>query len=318
MNPKNKTKIALVKPAHETLDMWYSWCDGLYGAFNELANDFNVSVFGYSDQPSLLERGNLKIHLSNYTSSLRYWLNSFNPQIIFGWGTAYHNWDEIQEDAYLNGVKKKILLFGGGGYDYDNAKQIFDTIVVENPSDAKYFGDCPVAFGTNTDVFKPMELNKLYPAFFPAAFANWKRHYLFANAMPAGSLCVGHMQPHEKDCFETCVDKGHIVMPTLPMTSMPYMYNQSLGVCLTAEHIGGCQRAALEAMACNVPVLTTNDGKAAEFNGVWACPPEINEIREAYAQMVMAFENNKIDLREEYIIGKYDHKTYAKKLEELI
>lgn len=314
-NPRNKTKIALVKPANESLEMWTSWCDGLYGAMQELSQSFNVKVFGYCDTPAVLSRGNIEIQLSSNASSLKYWLNSFNPSYTFGWGTAFHDWDE------LSGVggKKRILLYAGGAYDKKNAYSHFDMVVVENESDKVHFDTDFHAFGTNTDVFKPMlELDKFLPSLYPAAFALYKRHALWASAMPSGSLAVGHMQDHEAECYEVCIENAHMVMPALPMTSLPYLYNQSLGVCLTAENMGGCQRSALEAMACNVPVLVTNDSKASEFEGVWTCPPIANELSQAYAQMVIGFENGDFNLREDYILGKYDHKTYAKTLKELL
>lgn len=323
-SPRNKTKVALVKPAkNENLTMWYEWCDGLYGAMQVLGEKYNVKVFGYCDIPAYIERGNIAIHLSDNISSLKYWLASFGPKYIFGWGTSYDKWNEIEE---YNGESpdKKILLYAGGPINVPNAKRKFNQIVVENESDKALFTinngfpNVEIAFGTNTDVFKPMKLNKLYPAFFPAAFAGWKHHELFAKAMPPGSLAVGMLIDSEKHCYETVIENGHIIAPALPMTSMPYFYNQSKGVCLTAEHMGGCQRAALEAMACNIPVLATNNSKASEFDGVWTCDPDPDVIREAYIAMLLMFENGEFDLRQQFILGRYDHFSYAEKLAKLL
>jgi hypothetical protein len=318
INPKNKTKIALVKPAkNENLTMWYEWCDGLYGAMNVLGEKYNVKVFGYCDVPAYIEKGNISIHLSDNISSLKYWLASHGPKYVFGWGTSYDKWEELEE---YNGEcpEKKILLYAGGPINQPNARKKFDHVVVENASDQVFFPGSTVAFGTNTDVFKPMNLNKLYPAFFPAAFASWKHHELFAKAMPPGSLAVGMLIDSEKHCYQNVIDGGHIISPALPMTAMPYFYNQSKGVCLTPEHMGGCQRAALEAMACNVPVLVTSDSKAAEFDGVWTCEPDPQIIREAYINMILMFEQGGFNLRDQFIIGKYDHYTYAEKLAKLL
>lgn len=314
-NPKNKTKLALVKPANETLEMWNSWCDGMYGAMDHLAEgNFNIKVFGYAEHPATLKRGNLTLHLVTNISSMKYWLKAFNAPIILGWGTAFDPWNEI-----ISMTARKILLYAGGPYDSDNAFKIFDMVVVENESDRKHFKGSIAAFGTNTKVFKPLKgFNKLFPSFYPAAFALYKRHDLWAKAMPAGSLAVGHMQDHEPQCYEVCMENGHIVTPPLPMHIMPHLYAHSVGVCLTPENMGGCQRAALEAMACNIPVLVTNDSKAAEFEGVWACPPNVEDIKAAYLQMILAFENEEIDLRKEYILGKYDEVTYANKLKEIL
>jgi hypothetical protein len=220
-NPKNKTKVALVKPAkNEDLQMWVSWCDGLYSAMQVLGEKFNVKVFGYCDIPAFLERGNISIHLSDNISSLKYWLASFSPKYVFGWGTSYDGWEEIQEYS-TERAEKKILLYAGGPYDEHNAKKHFDQVVVENESDQQYFDSSVVAFGTNTDVYRPMGLNKLFPAFYPAAFAGWKHHELWAKAMPTGSLAIGQFIEAEKYIYETVRQAGHLVFPALPMTAMP-------------------------------------------------------------------------------------------------
>lgn len=311
-----KRKIALIKHGKgETLDSWYGWCDGLFGALTELAKDITVTVFGYSDQDTTLLREGIEIKLFTSENGMRRWLDSYQPHIILGWGTSFHNWQELD----YNGVPgKKILLYAGGTPDDTNASKLFDLVVVENESDKKFFKRSEVAFGTNTKVFRPLDLNKVYPAFYPAAFALYKRHNLWAKSVPDGSLAVGQMQDHETECFEVVTENGHIISPPLSMNSMPFFYNQSFATVLTPEHLGGCQRAALESMACNIPVLATNDSKASEFEGVWSCDPNVQEISNAYLTMVTEFEQNPINLREEYVVGKYDHIKYAEKLKALL
>lgn len=313
MNGRNTTKIALVKPAFDELFVWEQWADGLYGALNELGKTYSVKVFGYCETPAVIMRDNIEIQLTDCLTSLRYWLKAFNPKLIMGWGVSYDQWKEL--DGYEGA---KILLYAGGTPDKRNAYSIFDAVVVENPSDAVHFDTKYVAFGTNTDVFRPMKLNKMVPAFYPAAFALYKRHDLWSKSVPAGSLAVGHIQPHEMQCYEVVVEGGHMALPMIGMESMPYLYNQSIATVLTAEYMGGCQRAALESMACNVPVITTQDSKASEFDGVWAVPPFVRDLQAGYLQMVTQFIQEPVDLRTKYIIGKYDHVTYAKKLNKVI
>jgi len=312
----NGTIIGLVKPANEPVEMWNSWCDGLYGAMDLLGKEKNlvIYVFGYSDKPTTIERPNMTIFLRHDIKQLKYALSIHKPTIIFGWGTSFHDWAEIEDST-----AKKILLFAGGPYDYENASRKFDHIVVENAWDQNKFPNSTVAFGTNTEVFKPIEgYNKTIPSLYPASFAKWKRHSLWAESMPTGSLAVGQYQDHEKECYEVCREFGHTTIPQVPMTLLPHFYNQSLGVCVTSEWFGGCQRAVLESMACNVPVLSTNDNKCGEFDGVWTVDPSAEELRQAFTQMVTTFVTSKFDLRSEFIVGKYDHYTYAKKLKEFI
>lgn len=312
MNARNKTKIALVKPSKDSLEMWQGWCDGLYGALTELGKDFNVKVFGYCDVDAVIKKDGIEIQLSSTPASLHYWLRSFNPKLVMGWGPSFTPWSELNQFT-----GKKVLLYAGGIPDRENAK-MFDAVVVENESDAQYFDNSHVAFGTNTETFRPFPLNKLFPSVYPAAFALYKRHNLWAESVPGGSLAIGHMQEVEQECISVCIDKGHMVLPSVSMKTIPFFLNQARGIVITAERMGGCQRLALEAMACNVPVLVTEDSKASEFDGVWTCPPDKENIRNAFLTMVMSFENSDIDLRKDYIEGKYDHYTYADKLRNVI
>ena len=313
MNGRNKTKIALVKPSNEPLANWASWCDGLYGALDILGKEFNIRVFGYSNTPAVIKKDNIEIQLADNPSSLKYWLRAFNPKLIFGWGVSYDPWKEIKD---FEG--KKVLLYAGGPPDKDKADKNFDAVVVENESDKEHFDTEYVAFGTNTDYFKPMELEKYFPAIYPAAFAAYKRHDLWAKVVPPGSLAIGHIQTHEIECYETVVRGGHIALPQISMDTIPHFYNQSIATVLTPTRMGGCQRAALESMACNIPVLTTLDSKASEFDGVWGAPPIASELAQAYMVMVVGFTQNPVNLREKYIIGKYDQHTYADKLRKVV
>lgn len=312
-----QTVIALVKPAVEPIESWQTWCDGLYGALKILAQEssFKVYVMGLSDTPTTLERDGITFFLRRDSKGLKYAIDIHNPKYIFGWGTSFYNWPELESTS-----ARKILLYAGGQYDFENASRVFDHIVVENPSDQIHFPGSTIAFGTNTEIFRPIDMYyaKNFPCIFPSAFARWKRQELWAKVAPIGSLAIGQFQEHEKDCYEVCVENGHIVIPQVPMNILPYFYNQSVGTLLTAEHMGGCQRASLESMACNVPVLTTSDSKASEFNGVWSASPIENELREAYTTMCVTFSQNPVNLREEFIVGKLDHITYATKLKELL
>lgn len=310
MNPRNKTKIALINPARQTLAKWNYWCDGVYGAFQKLAEKYNVRVFGYAEHPATLKKENLYIQVTHNISSLTYWLDNFNPEYIFGWGPATHGWNELKSQK-----AKKILMYAGGDYD-PAAEQIFDRIIVESKSDTTHFKDSLIAFGTNTKVFRKIEgLQKMFPSLYPATFLSYKRHELWAQSMLPGSLAVGDIHEQHPQYHNICSINGHVVIPSVPMVHMPYLYSQSQGVCLTPENMGGGLKSALESLSCNVPVLVTEDSQAVDINGVWACPPDKDNIREAYLQMVLSFENSNVDLREEYITGKFDESTYASQLE---
>lgn len=305
-------KIAVVKPSKESLASHLAWNDGLCAALKILGQKHDVKFFSYAEAGATIKKDTIEMKLVETEYSMSYWLKSFGPKLIIGWGTSNYHWNEIQPFDV-----RKILLFAGGNPDSDHASKIFSQVVVESESDAPYFPGSKVAFGTNTELFRPLDRNKLFPSLYPAAFALWKRHDLWAESMPAGSLACGLFQDHEKQCYEICVKGGHLIMPHVSADALVNLYNESLGVCITAERIGGSQRTALEAMACNIPVLATNDSKAAEFDGVWSCPPTVDDVKNCYMNMLAQFEVNKPDLRK-IVLEKYSEKVYADKLREVI
>jgi hypothetical protein len=71
-------------------------------------------------------------------------------------------------------------------------------------------------------------------------------------------------------------------------------------------------------MACNVPVLATEDNRASEIEGVWVAPADNFNLGQAFVQMALSFENDSVNLREEFVVGKLDEITYAKNLEKVL
>lgn len=312
-NPKNKSKIAVIREGKYTLEEWNSWCDGLYKALELAADVANIRVYGYCDMPATIVKNNLTLVLSDNVSSLRYWVNSFGCRKIIAIGRPNHDWHEV-----ISFKQPKYLIAVDGSPDKKNVTSLFEKIVVKLSKDKKQYTNSVVAFGTNTDRFRELELNRLYPSLYIGEFLPEKRHNLWAKAMPAGSLAVGRMDPKYPECFEVCLENGHLVLPQVPNTLIPYLLNQSQGVCLTADANGGGFQIALEALSCNVPVLATKDSEAAYLDGVWTCAPEVNEIREAYLSMILSFQNSNTDLFDKYVKDKYDEYAYAQAILELI
>jgi hypothetical protein len=280
-NPRNKKRVALIIPMRVSLSIWSTWNDGIFAAFNVLAEKYNVKVFGYSDHPATIKIGSMYLQVVHNISSLNYWLASFNPDYIFSFGDT---WD------------------GAGNY---NCKKIFIGDGTIPTGYDEVLGDY---IAVNTDEYKPMELNRLFPSFYPMAIVD--SHRLWAVTMPPGSLVVGEVL--NSDAYATLIEHNHVVLPTVSGDIYPYLYNQSQGVCITA--LNGGTTTALEALACNTPVLVIEDNPISAIPGVWVCPNNEADITNAYFNMIMAFNNGDFDLRDEYIVGKYDHTQLTKKL----
>ena len=122
------------------------------------------------------------------------------------------------------------LAFTGGLFE--EYVHIPDIIFTESRSYVDWLKDngakkVTQAFGTNTDVFKPIDQPKVWDAIFPATFAAWKRHAIFAEAVGNKGLAAGWPQPHEPQCVQYCLDAGCSVLHHQNAESMAYLYNMS-------------------------------------------------------------------------------------------
>lgn len=210
------------------------------------------------------------------------------------------------------------LAFTGGPYDdYEDAP---DIIFVESQVYYDRFKargrNVMRAFGTNTEIFKPMPQPKIFDACYPATMASWKRHHLFAEAMGSKGLVCGWWQPHEPHCWQVCQQYGTALLHHQNAESVNLIYNMSKTCVITADSTGGCQRTVLEAMSCNVPVIVTADSdKTTEY--VRDCGvgeivyPDSKSIRDA----VEKWKDQKVNTRE-WILNNYSEHHYASKMKE--
>lgn len=213
------------------------WNDGLRLAVKLLEQDFEVNYC------NLALGGDKKIRIDK---PILYWGSFINPI--------------IKQIIYLQ--VPKVMLFSGGNPRVAMAHQ-FDVIFIEDDWALSEFRDMGInakyAFGINSQLFKPMKLNKVWDCIYPAAFALWKRHDVFVDYCKKNNkkgLAVGYMQPNEveKECYEVCLDNGIDVMPRVTPDVLAYLINMSKEVVVPSDLLGGGQRTMWEAQACKVPV----------------------------------------------------------------
>ena len=309
INNRNKPKLAFIFASERALWEWCTWNDGLYAAIVKLSDKFHIRVFGYCKDSALLESSNFDIQLVDNISSLQYWLRSFGTKLVYAVGPSTHPWAEMSRVETTN-----YLIHEGDKYS-KKATSIFKGFVVKSISEAQHFPNSIVAFGTNTELFKDLSLNRIFPSFYPYTTAEQSNIQLWTNSLPAGSIASGE---HTDDIETKVVISGHLLLPNIKPKPLSHLYNQAAGVCLTSSDSDITIARSLEAMACNAPVLVTQNSRATELDGVWSCPPESKQVKEAYFSMIMSYANSDVNLREEYVMGKYDEYTYAKALEELL
>lgn len=210
--------------------------------------------------------------------------------------------------------KKKILLFAGGPIDILDAAG-FDMYLVESEINEREFEAIGLpwrrAFGVNEEVMKPAILKKIYDGFMQATFAAWKRHTLFAQALGDKGCVAGRLQENDRQGYYDCIDRGVAVLPELPAQKVACLINKSYAVVNTSEYWGGGQRATLESLACNVPVVVMSDSpknrEYVEESGCGiVCDPTPETIREAVEKIKTMKPCGR-----EYIESKWTSKHYA-------
>lgn len=220
-------------------------------------------------------------------------------------------------------IPKAIAFTGGTFNDYAHVP---DIIFVESQSYYDRFKkdgrNVMRAFGTNLEVFKPIQQPKVFDTFFPATFAGWKRHALYAEATSKfTSLAAGWWQEHEPHCWEECQAYGVALLHHQSAESVNLLYSMSRTVVITSETIGGSQRAVLEAIACNVPVIVMGDSdKTSEYvNQAFddgyevgaVVAPEVEPIRTAVEYWMDKEVNGR-----EWIQKTYSEQIYAAQIKE--
>lgn len=299
-------RIAFVWDWQPNFEQSITWKDGLAAALKELENRGHT-VERYTDTltPIPHEYGTI-YRLKDFDS---------NVDVILHWGDMTR--PHAIEHAKL-GIPMAICFAGGEALG-ENV-ELFDHIFVESEIYRKTFEEAgystSIAFGTNTELFKPIpRQKKVVDVIFPATYAKWKRHELLAAATKDYSVVTaGYMYPGtwESDCYEVMQDSGALTLPHVSADVLHHLYAASKVCVVPSMSSGGSQRTVLEAMAMNVPLVVTDSDKFDYCKG-WAskCQPNVEDLREAIGVALKGGNPNSRD----YVLGLWSEYTYADALE---
>lgn len=278
-----------------------AWKDGLYAALKLIEAEHEVRYYDVNEKT-------LKD------------VKDFNPDVVLFWESPVTNrgkdadmWFSVCALPY-----PKALLFAGGPLKAIDVKD-FDLVFVEssiNEEDCEREGiPYKRAFGVNTQIMKPMNLEKKYDGILAATFASWKRHELFAEALQSKGLAVGRVQEHDRNGYDRCVKLEVNVMDEVSPEELAKLYNQSHAAVNTAEYWGGGQRMTLEAMACSIPVIITADSpKNFEFviesGGGIVSNPDKEDIQKK-VEILKTLGKEYGQRGYEYVQSKWTEKHYA-------
>jgi glycosyltransferase involved in cell wall biosynthesis len=279
-------------------DHYNSWGDGLHWAMKELEKSHEVIY----REP---------------------WDEIPSDYIVFYWeAPCTINGKNSNHYLRVRGLpNKKALLFAGGAIQREWLDG-FDHVFVESKINEQELGEMgfphTVAFGTNTNIFKPLNLKKKWVGIHHGASASWKRQWLMAEALGDKCLVVGRFQEEDPFPFEESRRLGAEVMEAQPARVIAKLLNQSEVLIQSSEFWGGGQRATIEALACGIPVICMTDSpKNREYIEESGCglvvEPDANRIREAVAE-IQTWDSRRRQNGVEYIRNKWTHYHYADNL----
>ena len=270
-----------------------TWKDGLSRAMFILSKRYEVRMFTLGDRECVYshEYHDFYQYIGDDRSpseSVVKAIANYKPDVILCFGDMTR--PNAKPLAKL-GIPM-ALCFAGGNTQAENWLR-FSHIFLENQEykdrfDAQADIPCTIAFGANTDLFTPLDgAVRTIDAFFPAVFADWKRHDLFTRATKGlVAICSGFTQPvSEQYCWKVPMESGVVVMHHTSPETVRMLMAQSKCVLITSKNVGGSQRTVLEALAMNTPVIVMSDNlKCCEYlKDVgcedWIVDPEPDKIR---------------------------------------
>lgn len=220
----------------------------------------------------------------------------------------------------LTHPSKKALLFAGGPVRpqyFDGFDHIFVESAINKEEFDKWGFPNSTAFGVNTDVFKPIKCEKTYKTVTHGTSASWKRQWLVCQAMREDALVFGQRQETDTRPFDECTECNSDVVEEVDYEEANLLLNKAHVGVNCADYWGGGQRATLEAMACDIPVVVMSDSpKNREFveeAGIGkVVDPEPHHIKNAVEELIGTRGGR------DYVMRKWTPKHYADNLLKVI
>lgn len=303
-------KIAFVHDWQVNIEQEMDWADGLSAALAELEKrGHEVELFVEGEFNMIINNMHHEIEI---TPNIPAAVEEMKPDVILCWADLTR---PNAEPLAKLGIPMAIC-FAGGATDGENL-EFFDHFFVESKVYEEKFKhmekSVSIAFGTNTELFRPTKQTKFFDTIFPATFARWKRHQLYAESVgDLWALAVGYMyDDHEQECWQICTDLGVAILPHVSAEVLKYLYAASKICVVPSESIGGSQRTVLEAMAMDIPVVVCDSDKFDFAKGhVFEAEPNPHDLSAVINASLEAEVNTR-----EYIVSNWSEFTYADALE---
>lgn len=221
------------------------WKDGLWAALNLLEKDF-----------AFIDRRNLSIcpDLSQKPIELY--------DFVLGWGAF-----DSAVDKFMQHVTSKKGLCIAGTTNPPNAEAtdygvLFYETDWQKQNQLLYCSFAVKAFGVNTDIFKPIQQEKIWDYIGVGSLSTWKRWECVADK-PGTKLVIGHYQMENEgesgEYARWLVANDVMVSNEVEPEILAKLYNASKVCYMPSNMEGGGERAVWEAKACGIPVEVESD-----------------------------------------------------------
>lgn len=219
------------------------WKDGLWAALELLKEDFEITKHNLN--------GDFTVRLRDYYD------------FILGWGAFKSKVDNCLRLELYNRYKKGLCIAGNaipptGAANYD---VLFYETEWYKPQISSH-PNIVHAFGVNTDIYKPLDLPKLYDYLSVGSFSAWKRQTKLLDKT-GNRLVIGEIQRQNfQESFGIIlplIKHGVAISDMVPPEDLNLLYNLSQAVYIPADIYGGGERAVLEARVCGIPVEIESD-----------------------------------------------------------
>lgn len=312
---RDKLRIAFVWDWPPVQSQVIGWEDGLAAALRELKRrGHDVLVFMPDERSYTIFHPYFQIDVA---TDLAPWIVLNKPDVILMWGDATRPNAEP-----LSKLGIPMALCFAGGEPFGPTAPRFHHIFVESRYYLQRYLDngwnnVSVAFGCNTELFTPIpEQPKIFDTIFPATFAHWKRHGIYAEAVKGlKSLAVGMIQPNDIDSgsWQDTRRKGTMILPHVTADVLHHLYAASKVCVVTSGSDGGSQRTVLEALSMNIPLVITDSNK---FDMAWGHCYEAEPTPESVRGHVMALLDGTPDCDTRgFVLDNWSQIQYADALE---
>ena len=290
-------KLAFIITTQKPTEHYLQLHNGVFESIKYLTKNFETRVYCLTEQMNVLQRPTYDLYFRNTFPALKFALNeSFEPTHVFFISEGDFDFDLIP----LNKGVPKFLIHKGRKH-LEKYHDYFETVIVETEDEVKHYKKAMTQNVVNTNIYYPQITEKYFTFCFPQELQPSKFEF-FNKVRVYGSISQNL--------------NSTVKLPLNNSQILSVIFNQSKAVALIDDTEDALE-LALSALACNVPVITTNDSKATTLPAVVKADTQHQDFINKMYQTMQVHEQN-INFRDEYVMHNFTPQRYAKILMDLI